>query len=237
MDQQLTVLRRYVLIDVDTQKDFLFARGNCCIRNHSGVLAHIRRIMAWVRSYHVPTISTCEVYPNTYNNQHRCISGTEGQKKIKYTLLQNRSTFLVTDSTDIPIDLFHPTDLFHCYQQVILQKRCIDPFDERLIDKLLDRVQAKEFILIGVAAEKAVKATALGFLQRGKNVRVVVDAVGTHNKRDAKLAFRSMEVRGAKLIKTKDLVGTSHLVRASICDCETCRKPRAVTVALKETLR
>ncbi len=71
-------------------------------------------------------------------------------------------------------------------------------------------MQADEFILIGVGAEDAVKATALGLLQRGKNVRVVVDALGSHDVREAKLALRKMKTKGAKLILTKSLAGVSH---------------------------
>ena len=71
-------------------------------------------------------------------------------------------------------------------------------------------MQADEFILIGVGAEDAVKATALGLLQRGKNVRVVVDALGSHDVREAKLALRKMKTKGAKLIVTKSLAGVSH---------------------------
>ncbi len=66
-------------------------------------------------------------------------------------------------------------------------------------------------------------ATALGLLQRGKKVSVVVDAVGSHNKREAKLALRKMEAKGAKLIETRRIAGTSHLKHVGICDCERCQ--------------
>ena len=108
-------------------------------------------------------------------------------------------------------------------RQIILHKRCIDPFDEPLIERLLSEVQADEFILIGASAEGAVKATALGLLQRGKRVIVVVDAVGLRDKREAKLALRKMEAKGARLIETKKLAGKSHLRHVGICDCEICQ--------------
>jgi hypothetical protein len=64
----------------------------------------------------------------------------------------------------------------------------------------------------------------LGLLQRGKKVSVVIDAVGLLNKREAKLAFRKMRAKGAKLIETKKLAGVSHLRQVGICDCESCRR-------------
>jgi nicotinamidase-related amidase len=84
-------------------------------------------------------------------------------------------------------------------------------------------VRASEFILVGASLEGAVKMTALGLLQRGKKVTIIVDAVGTHNNKDAKLALRKMETKGAKLLETRKLAGTSHLRQVGACNCESCR--------------
>lgn len=229
--QLLKRRRRHVLIDVNTQRDFFLAEGNACIRNHRRVLGRIRRIMAWARRRNIPVISICEVYPN-HNGENEVeyhIDGTDGQKKIRYTLLSNRISFVAGDSTDLP------TDLLQRYRQIILYKRCPDPFDEPRIDRLLSEMRADEFILIGASTEGAVKATALGLLQRGKRVRVVVDASGLHNKKQAKLALRKMEAKGAKLVETKRLAGVSHLRQVGICNCDTCqrrtKKPTAETDA------
>ena len=211
--------RKQILVDIDTQKDFLLARGKACIRNHRRVLAHIRRVMAWARSQHIPIISTAEVYPNNNgeNNIGYCIDGTDGQKKVRYTLLKDRVSLAADGNTDLPREMFRQ------HRQIILHKRCVDPFDEPRIDRLLSELRASEFILVGASLEGAVKMTALGLLQRGKKVTVVIDAVGTHNNREAKLALRKMETKGARLIDTKKLAGTSHLRQVGVCNCESCR--------------
>ena len=212
--------RKWVLIDVNTQKDFFLANGNTCIRNHRKILTNVRRMMAWAKRNDVRVISTCEVYPNHngVSESGYCIDGTEGQKKIRYTLLNNRASFPADSSTDFPADILRQ------YRQVVLHKRCVDPFDEPRIERLLSEVRADNFILIGASAEGSVKATALGLLQRGKRVSVVADAVGSINKREAKLAFRKMKAKGARLIETKKLAGVSHLRGVGICDCESCRR-------------
>jgi len=217
--QLIRLRRRQILIDVDTQKDFFLAGGKACIRNHRRVLAHIRRMMAWARSRKIPIISTAEVYPdnNGENPAGYCIDGTDGQKKLRYTLMDNRVSFPADGSTDLP------RDMLRRYKQVILHKRCIDPFEEPRIDRLLSEVRANEFILVGASAEGAIQATALGLLQRGKKVIIVADAVGSHNKRQAKLALRKMEAKGARLIETRRLAGTSRLRHVGACDCESCR--------------
>ncbi|MHC4351446.1 MAG: cysteine hydrolase family protein [Planctomycetota bacterium] len=217
--QLLKSKRRHVLLDIDTQRDFLLPGGNACIRDHAEVLANIRRVIAWARRRGVQIISTAEVHPDNNGSSlvKYCIDGTRGQKKIRYTLLSDRISF--------PADTLNPlpADLLRAYRQVILHKRTTNPFDEPRIERLLTEVQANEFILIGTGTEDAVEATAIGLLHRGKNVRVVVDALGAHDKRKGSMALRKMKAKGAKLIKTKDLAGVSHLRCTGLCGCESCR--------------
>lgn len=222
--QLLKNRRGHVLIDIDTQRDFLLPEGKACISNHAEVLANIRRVIAWARRRGVQIISTAEVHPNHNGSSpvKYCIDGTQGQKKIRYTLLNNRISF--------PADTHNPlpADLMRAYRQIILHKRTVDPFDEPRIERLFAEVLANEFILIGTGTEDAVEATAIGLLHRGKNVRVVVDALGTHDIRKGSMALRKMKAKGAKLIKTEDLAGVSHLRRTGVCGCESCRKTTRV---------
>ncbi|KPK36793.1 MAG: hypothetical protein AMJ65_15795 [Phycisphaerae bacterium SG8_4] len=212
--------RRHVLLDIDTQRDFLLAEGNACVSDHTEVLVNIRRVMAWARHQNVPIISTAEVHPNNNGSSlfHYCIDGTAGQRKIPYTLLKNRVSFPADTRSTLPADLL----LTH--SQVILHKRCVDPFDEPTIDRLLSELLANEFILIGAGTEDAIAATAVGLLHRGKNVRVIVDALGSRDRRKGRLALRKIKAKGARFLETKDLAGLSRLKCAGICSCESCRR-------------
>lgn len=199
--------RCFLLIDIDTQKDFLLAAGRARVRNHREVLTNIRRIMAWVRREKVPVISTAEVYPNNNGCSATgyCLDCTEGMKKVACTLLSDRVSFPADDKNALP------ADIMLAYRQVILYKRCVDPFDEPRIERLLSEVQVGEFILIGAGTEDAVKATAIGLLHRGRRVRIIADALGSHSGKEAKLALRKMQAKGAKLVMTKDIAGISHV--------------------------
>ncbi|MCP4608881.1 MAG: cysteine hydrolase [Planctomycetes bacterium] len=204
--QLLEKRRTYLLVDIDTQRDFLLDRSDACIKNHRKISASIRSVMAWARRENIQIISINGLYCNNNgcNNIDYHLDSTDGQKKIRYTLLGNRASLPADDSD------FMPVDLVQKHRQVILHRRCIDPFDEPKIERLLSEIQADEFILIGVGTEDAVKATALGLLQRGKSVRIVVDALGSHNVREAKLALRKMKTKGAKLLTTKSFAGISQ---------------------------
>jgi nicotinamidase-related amidase len=176
-------------------------------------------MMAWARHNSVRIISTCEVYPNNNGASavDYCLDGTEGQKKIRYTLLKNHASFPADNSTDLPVDILRER------RQVILHKRSHDPFGEPRIERLLSELRVEGFIVIGANAERAVKAMVLGLLQRGKKVSVVVDAVGSQNKKESDMAFRKMKAKGAKLIEAKKVAGVSHLRQVGICDCESCQ--------------
>lgn len=214
--------RWHLLIDIDTQKDFLLPTGHACVRNQAEVLANIRRVMAWARREKVPVISTAEVYPN--NNGCSvigyCLDGTDGLKKVPCTLMSDRVSFPADNKNALP------ADILLAYRQVILHKRCIDPFDEPRIERLLSEVQADEFILIGAGTEDAVKATAMGLLHRGKKVRIIVDALGSHSKREARLALRKMQAKGAKLIMTRDVAGVSRFRAVTTFDSKKYRRRR-----------
>jgi nicotinamidase-related amidase len=182
--------------------------------------------MAWARKENISVISTCEIYPKNGNGNgngngyHHCVEGSDGQKKIRYTLFNNHISFPAGGSTDLP------TDLLLSHRQVILNKRCVNPFDEPRIERLLSEIRAEEFIVIGASAEGAVEATALGLLQRGRNVTVVVDALGLHDQKNAKLALRKMEAKGARLVEAKRIAGVSHLKQVRICGCDSCQGKR-----------
>lgn len=220
MIRQLTNARRKrVLIDLNTQKDFFLAGGKVCVANHRRVLANIRRMMAWARRNNIPTISASEVHINNHSSamDDYCLDGTAGQEKIGYTLLSNRLSFPADGHADLP------ADVLRSHRQIILHKRCVDPFAEPRIDRLLSEMRANEFILVGAAIEGTVKAAALGLLQRSKNVTVVTDAVGTANRREAEIAMRKMQAKGAQLVETKKIAGTSHLRLVGTCSCQSCQ--------------
>ncbi|MHC4221047.1 MAG: cysteine hydrolase family protein [Planctomycetota bacterium] len=218
--QLMRLRRRRVLIDVDTQRDFLVFKGKMCIRNHRRILAHIRRVMACARSQHIPVISICQVNPNNNGGSelNYCLEGTPGQEKVSYTLLNKRVSFEADNNTHLPADILRQ------YRQIIFDKRSVDPFKEARIERLLSEIRVDEFVLIGTGAEDSVMATALGLLQRDKNVTVITDAVGFLDSSQAKLSFRKMEAKGAKLIDTKKFAGTSGLKQAGICRCNSCRE-------------
>ena len=226
--QMVRARRRQILVDINTQQDFLLAHGNACIRNHRRVLMHIRRMMAWARKNDIPLISTCQINygEDGYGESHTMLY--KGLAKVSYTQLSNHISFAADKYTDLP------SDVMQRYRQVILHKRTIDPFEEPRIDRLLSEIKAAEFVLMGTCTEGAVQSTALGLIQRGKNVTVVTDAVGSRDHNEAKMALRKMEAKGAHMIETRRLAGDTRLQQVHACQCESCRRVAAKTPVMAE---
>lgn len=221
-DTKMINPQKRVIIDICTQKRFFIAGNSSCIRDHSRILKGLRRIMALARHMDIRIISICTYARNYFYEIDR--------DKIRFTIFQNKIFFPAVDSTDLQ------RDLLLRYQQVILESRSSDPFKEPRIERLLSELKADELIVIGAVTEKAVQATVQGLLQRGKTVKLVVDAIGMHDKKAAKLALRKMKAKGARLVKTHDLAGTTRLRYVGACSCEFCRNQKAKDVLAKRPL-
>jgi nicotinamidase-related amidase len=206
-----------VLIDVDTQRDLFLADGAGCVRNHRRVLANVRRVVAWARHNNIRMVSTAVCREPSEDESLLCVEGTDGQKKIGYTIRDKHVKFSADGCTDLQ------REILKRYDQVILEKRCPNPFLEPRADRILSELRADEFVVIGAVTEEAVKATVLGLLARRKNVTLLTDAIGSHNKEAAEVALRQMEAKGANLAEIKALVGPSGLKLVGACDCDRCQ--------------
>jgi nicotinamidase-related amidase len=201
--------QKRVVVDIDTQRCFFSDNSKACFCNNGTVLDNIRRVITWTRLKHIYVVSTVQIPANNACCSNSRGSDVNGLEKIGFTLHKRRTHFDATDSTDLPMEILEQ------YDQAIFCKRCIDPFREPLADRMLTELEADEFILIGSFIEGAIKATALGLLARRKNVRILVDATGSDNKRAAKLALQHLQAQGAKLDDTQTFLASSdlHLAR------------------------
>ena len=87
-------MHKYVLIDMNTQHDFLDPRGAIPVMNREALLRSLRKIFALSRTYHLPIVSAVDSHredesPHDGFPRH-CVEGTTGERKLSFTLLQKR---------------------------------------------------------------------------------------------------------------------------------------------------
>jgi nicotinamidase-related amidase len=193
-----------VLVDLNTQHDFLDEDGTCRVNNAPALLPSCRRVIAWARRNHVPMISAMDTHrpfeaPLDGFPVH-CVDGSPGHRKLEFTLCPSR-VFVEFDNT-----VALPLDPFTECQQVIFRKRTRDLLSNPKADRFLTQLAANEFVLFGIGTEHSVKALTLGLLARSKRVTVVRDACGFWNRSEADLSLRQMEAKGARLITVDELM-------------------------------
>lgn len=192
-----------IVLDLNTQCDFLLPRGACPVLNRAEILPNVRRIMEWARSACIPVVSSVDAHrPNEPLNglPRHCVDETFGQQKLPFTLLPRRIVLANDNTLDVPCDLLIR------HRQVILAKRSQDFLNNPKADRLLTELSVKYFVVFGVATEICVKAVVLGLIARQRNVVLVHDALGHWNSAEADFALRQMDAKGAKLTTTDELV-------------------------------
>ncbi len=197
-----------ILIDINTQCDYLLPRGAVPVSNRNDIIPNIRKLFEWARGRGVPVISSLDAHrpDEPFNGMPKyCVDRTPGQKKLPFTLLPRR-ILLDGDNT---LDL--PPEVLTRYRQIIFAKRTRDLLGNPKADRLLSEMTAPHLILFGVVAEHCVKATALALLIRQRNVIVVHDACGHWNAPEAELAMRQVEAKGAFLLTTEQIVSMGTL--------------------------
>lgn len=192
-----------ILIDLNTQFDFLLPGGAMPVANRSTALPNIRRLMNWARLQEVPIISSLEAHrigESLHGLPPHCIDRSPGQRKLPFTLMPKRILVMGDNTTDLP------SDPFRRYQQIIFTKRNVDFLSNPKADRLINSIGVDHFIIFGISAAHCVKAMVLGLIAQHNHVVVVTDACGWWSHSDAEHSFRQMDAKGAVLVSTEELV-------------------------------
>ncbi|MCA9249920.1 MAG: isochorismatase family protein [Phycisphaerae bacterium] len=193
-----------VLMDVNTQNDFLRADGACPVAGREDLIRSLRRMVAWAKRNHAPVISSVDCHRDREVRFTRlpphCIDGTPGQQKIDFTLFGSYVKVEGDNTLVVPIDLFRN------HQQVIFRKRTTDFLANPKADRFVSSLPATNYVVYGLGIEGSVKSIALGLLARHKHVTVVVDACGSWCASDAEQALRLMDAKGIELTTVDQFV-------------------------------
>jgi nicotinamidase-related amidase len=230
-----------VLVDFNTQWDFLDPSGVLTVRNREAVVPRMRQLTALARVAAIPVISSVEAHriTDTFCGQSPyCIVGTTGQRKLAFTLLSPRIVVQADNSFDLPYNVMSR------YRQVIFTKQSSDFFANPKADRLLTELDPQEYVLFGVGLERWIKALALGLLARHKKVAVVADGCGYWSEADADLALRQLAAKSVRILTVDELTQVAAIPRRRV-DRRTrllarhhpaTRRPRRLTGARAQSV-
>jgi nicotinamidase/pyrazinamidase len=161
-----------VLVDIDTQRDFLEPGGALFIPGAPAIIPNLARLTKFALEHRIPVLATACAHrpddPELLRFPPHCMIGTPGQARIAATA---RPDSVVLDLTErlarkIPAHL-------------TLQKCELDLFSRSDADAIVARYSEANptFVVYGVATDYCVSAAVDGLLKRGCCVAIVADAV------------------------------------------------------------
>jgi nicotinamidase/pyrazinamidase len=184
-----------VFFDIDTQIDFMYPAGALYVRGAEAILpviAHLNRTAPVVVS---TMCAHDENDPEFCDWPPHCVAGTAGQMKPQSTLLEDRSV--------IPSRL---TVDFTLARQILLEKQQLNLFTNPNLPRLLEVLEADEYVVYGVVTEYCVSHAVLGLLKTGKPVTLVTDAILALSEEAGARTIQEFTAAGGKLATSSKLL-------------------------------
>ena len=194
---------KHVLLDMNTQFDFLDERGACPVIERKTVILHARKIFELLRRHHIPVISCIDSHrdsepPHDGFPKH-CVEGSAGQNKLPFTLLSSRCFVEANNSLDLPHNLLQK------HRQLVLRRRTTDFLENPKADRLVSGLSPELFVIFGVGLERSIRRLTLCLLARGYGVAIIPEACGYWNETEADLTRRLLRAKGASEVPMDEL--------------------------------
>ena len=195
---------RAVVFDIDTQRDFMEPDGGLYVPGAERIVPALRRVLETARDCGVPVVASMDTHrpddPEFASFPPHCIAGTHGQEKLPETTI---GPFRVVPNLARPI---RPRK----GETLRLEKTTLSLLETVNFDATLAALRPELAVVVGVATEYCVRATALGLRQRGLDVAVVTDAVRAVDSQAGTRALADVRAVGGRVIPVAEAVRLLH---------------------------
>ena len=191
-----------VFVDIDTQFDFMNSRGNLYVPGAEDIVDNIKKLFDYAKEHKIIILSSVDAHtvddPEFKLFPSHCIKGTPGNQKIEASTCKD-NIFIENVEQDITASMMD-------HEQIIVESQTFDIFESINTDGIVNKLDACNYVVFGVATDYCVKAAVLGLLQRGYNVCLVTDATKAITKEGEKKSLNEMKDAGAVFITTNEVV-------------------------------
>ncbi len=191
-----------VFVDIDTQFDFMNPRGNLYVPGTEDIVDNIKKLFNYAKEHNIKILSSTDAHtvddPEFKRFPSHCIKGTLGNQKIEASTCKD-NIFIENVEQDI-------TESMMDYEQIIVESQTFDIFESINTEKIVNALDACNYVVFGVAADYCVKAAVLGLLKRGYNVSLVTDATKAITKDGGGKSLNEMEGAGAVFTTTENII-------------------------------
>ncbi|MBC8551382.1 MAG: cysteine hydrolase [Candidatus Brocadiales bacterium] len=191
-----------VFLDIDTQFDFIDPRGNLYVPDAEDIVDNIKKLFDYAKEHKIKILSSIDAHsvddPEFKLFPSHCIKGTPGNQKIEAStcndniIIENRKQEITESMMD--------------HEQIIVESQTFDIFESINTDRIMNRLDACNYVVFGVATDYCVKAAVLGLLKRGDNVSLVTDATKAITKEGEEKSLNEMKGAGAVFTTTEDFI-------------------------------
>ncbi len=191
-----------VFVDIDTQFDFMNPRGNLYVPGAEDIVDNIKKLFDYAKEHKIKILSSVDAHtvddPEFKLFPSHCIKGTLGNQKIEAGICKDN---ILIENVEQDI-----TESMMDHEQIIVESQTFDIFESINTDGIVNKLDACNYVVFGVATDYCVKAAVLGLLQRGYNVCLVTDATKAITKEGEEKSLNEMKDAGAVFTTTKEVV-------------------------------
>jgi nicotinamidase/pyrazinamidase len=202
-----------VFWDVDTQVDFMEPGAALYIPGAETIVDNLRALTEFARAnairmigsvdYHDPSDAELSNAPDFLETfPPHCLRGTRGQRKVEETAPRDP---LWIDSEPRSRDDLAAAIRSHS-GEIIFRKQRFDVFSNPNVDTVLDLLDPGEIVLYGVALDVCDAHAVEGLLARGRDVRLVEDAVRAIDVERGERLLAEWTKRGVVLVTTSSVL-------------------------------
>jgi nicotinamidase/pyrazinamidase len=198
---------KIIFWEVDTQADFMLPGGKLYVPGSEKIIPNLKRLVDVARQGRALLVSdACQHTPDDpefATFPPHCVRDTPGAQIVPEGLADKY--FVVPNELGFKL----PKDLF-AYQQIVIEKRTLDVFDNPLTDEIVNCLPKEgHFFVFGVVTEYCVRLAAKGLLERGRRVSLVADAIEALKPEDGRRALDELRSLGAHFVTTDGALAAS----------------------------
>lgn len=200
-----------IFYDVDTQKDFMNKTGKLYVNGAEYIKPNLAALTQYAKNKNIQIIAStdahdehsAELQVNGGPFPYHAMKGTEGQKKIPETALDN--ALLIPNEKIIGIG-----DKVKNAIAIIIEKDTYDSRTNPNFDKVIFATGATKAIVYGVATDYCVRAVGLALCALGLETIIVKDAIAAVAPDTEKKALEELTSAGVQYTTTKEVLEGKH---------------------------
>ncbi|MEP7327162.1 MAG: cysteine hydrolase family protein [Gemmatimonadota bacterium] len=207
-------MARLLFWDVDTQADFFEPSGRLPIPGAGGIRPVLKRLTAFARDRKVRILASADDHLAGHRelSDHpdyietfppHCMRGSQGQKKIPETALQNPLVIEPEhqDAATLARVQQHAGDF-------LLHKHWFDVFTNSNVLPLLRTLDPQVIVMYGVATDGSDRYAIEGLAQHRPHTRIyfVTDAARAFNPKAAEHLLKEWAEEGVRLVKSEEIL-------------------------------